>query len=188
MKYFYNQIFADKCEIHALPTGELVYPIFKNGSSIIRDTSVKVYINQQIKKLDTITVYLREAEQRYRVGVSTFISHHQNLDTYTLLELINSGQLLNSHFASQYMWLQNLKRFSPAHSIIIRDYSDIPIDRIKASSKNIKLHDIEIPHGWCELDNIVYNKFINKTVTLKSIDKYLQTDHRMLYKRCIALD
>lgn len=185
MKYFYNQLFANKCEVHAC-CDELVFPIFKNGSSTIIENSKRVYLNQQIAKLDTITVYWREACQRYCVGVASYLEWNKHLNTNTLLELINTGQLLNNHFCSQYMWLQNLARYSPDHSIRIEHYSDIPIDTVKMSSDKLDIPDVDIPQGWCELDNIIYGQFGYNKVTLKEIDSYIEQNHRTLYKRCIA--
>jgi hypothetical protein len=187
MKYFYNQLFANKCEIHVLPTGEHVYTIFKNGSSAVVEYSDKVYINQQIPKLGTLTVYWREAEQRFRVGVSTYIENNEDLDTTTLLDLINNGQLVDPHFVSQYIWLQNLRRYSANHIIKIKDYKTIPVDEVWNSSMFIPRHEVEIPSGWCELDNLIFEKFIDQETSFDEIDEYVKAKNRMLYNRCIAL-
>lgn len=171
MNFFYDQIFGKFCEVHQLPTGEYAYPIFKNGQSAIKEYSQHTRLNKQIAKLDTVIVYLREAEQRYRVGVATFIDHNKDLDASTLIELINTRQLYNSHFIGQYHWLLNLRRFAPNIKLSIKDYTDIPIDEVWNPSNLYTIpNNIVIDQQQCEIDNCIYNKYINSTVTFEDID------------------
>ena len=171
MKYFYNQLFGKICEAHLLENSGYVFPIHKNGQSAIRVHSTAILCNQQIKRLDHITVYLREAQQRYRVGVATYLQHNANLDSETLLHLINTRQLLNNHFCSQYHWLQHLRRFAPNITLDIKDYTQIPIKEKWNESNRLDIPKVDIDTDWCNIDNKIYNTFVGTSTTFEEIDK-----------------
>ena len=171
MNFFYNTVFETLCEVHQLPTGDYAYPIFKNGQSAIKQNSQHVLLNKQIAKLDNVIVYLREAEQRYRVGVATYLDQNKHLDTNTLLQLINTKQLHNSHFIAQYHWLYRLRTHAPNIRLSIKDYTQIPItDRWNPSSQYTIPDNLVIDQKQCDLDNRIYNKYINQTITFEDID------------------
>jgi hypothetical protein len=171
MEFFYNQLFGKICEAHLLENGEYVFPIHKNGQSAIRQYSKNILYNQQIQRLENITVYMREAEQRYRVGVATYVALNYNRDSATLLHLINTRQLLNNHFCSQYHWLQHLRRFAPNVILDIKDYSQIPItEKVNVSTK-LDIPKVDIDTHWCAIDNKIYNTFVGTSITFEEIDK-----------------
>jgi hypothetical protein len=171
MKFFYNQLFGNICEAHLLENGEHVFPIHKNGQSAIKAFSTKILYNQQIQRLDNITVYMREAEQRYRVGVATYILYNHELDRNTLLHLINTKQLLNNHFCSQYHWLQQLRRFAPGVTLDIKDYKQIPIQKKLNVSDRLNIPHVDIDSHWCNIDNKIYDTFVETSTTFEEIDK-----------------
>jgi hypothetical protein len=171
MKYFYNQLFGKICEVHLLENDEYVFPIYKNGQSAIRQCSKNILYNQQIQRLENVTVYMREAEQRYCVGVATYIEHNANLDSATLLHLINTRQLLNNHFCSQYHWLQHLRRFAPNIILDIKDYTQIPITEKVNVSTRLDIPKVDIDTHWCAIDNKIYNTFVGTSITFEEIDK-----------------
>jgi len=171
MKFFYNQLFGKVCEVHLLENGEYVFPIHKNGQSAIRQHSKNILYNQQIQRVENVTVYMREAEQRYRVGVATYIDHNNKLDKNTLLHLINTRQLLNNHFCSQYHWLQHLRRFAPNVQLQLKDYSQIPIQEKWNVSTRLDIPHVDIDTHWCDIDNKIYNTFVGTTTTFEEIEK-----------------
>lgn len=92
-----------------------IYPIFKNGNSSVvayaRDNQVKPLLGQQTRKVDCITVYLREPEQRFISGVHSFIEFERrktHIDYGTVLHLIDGHGLSNEHFEPQYFWIKRL--------------------------------------------------------------------------------
>jgi hypothetical protein len=171
MKFFYNQLFGNICEAHLLENSEYVFPIHKNGQSTIKAFSTKILYNQQIQRLDNITVYMREAEQRYRVGVATYIEHNNKLDKNTLLHLINTRQLLNNHFCSQYHWIQYLRKFAPGITLDIKDYKHIPIQKKLNMSNRLNIPTVDIDTHWCNIDNKIYDTFVGTSTTFEEIDK-----------------
>ena len=83
------------CEVCYMPDDTYVYPIFKNASSSIRDTSTRSIVNAQINRhAGTVIVYWREAKQRYRTGVTTYLQHNRHLDENTIKILLNTKKQL----------------------------------------------------------------------------------------------
>ena len=93
-----------------------VFPIFKNGKSSIeyyaKENNGKWLINEQCKRADCITVFLRNPKERFISGVHSFIEFEkrkkQNLDYDTMLYAIENCEVINEHFLPQYFWLEKL--------------------------------------------------------------------------------
>ena len=62
----WNNLFNTDCEVVKIKN-EYIYPIFKNGSSTIRKNAEQVYKNNELKKLKEITVYVRDAKERFTI-------------------------------------------------------------------------------------------------------------------------
>jgi hypothetical protein len=100
-----------------------VYPIkdknilamFKNGRSSINQYAIDNNIRPvNPKKLDTITIYMREPKERFIKGVHTFVQLCQmedsNVDYDTALYFIRNHKVQNEHFIQQMQWIQSLSR------------------------------------------------------------------------------
>jgi len=108
-----------------------IYPIFKNGRSIIiryaKDHEIRPLINGQVKKIDRITVYLRDPKQRFISGVHSFIGFEKrktDIDFGTVVHLVGSHGLTNEHFEPQYNWIKRLAEFFHG------DLELLPIDEL----------------------------------------------------------
>jgi hypothetical protein len=169
-----------------LPAERFVYPIFKNASSSLAELSIKKIYNSSIgKHTNNIEVYWREAHNRFNSGANTYLQHNNQLDVKTLVTLIECGELVNRHFMPQYMWLCHLYKHYTG-TIIIKDVNSLDIAIHKNKSKCTD--NFIAPTHWIDLDNLIYNKFINKTTVLKEINSYIQSKSRVLYNKCIAQD
>lgn len=113
-------IFPDRCEVlEVVPSQRYVYVIFKNGHSsfdiFTRKNPRRILINQQIQKLTSIDVIVRDPRDRLISGINTFIQHtvrdNPDLDPPTVEWFALNYLSLNRHYASQFSWLLNLARY-----------------------------------------------------------------------------
>jgi len=98
--------------------GKNIYPIYKNGRSSVmfyaRARQIRPLINGQIKRVDTVTVYLRDPRERFISGVHSFIEFEKRkakIDYDTVLHMIASHGLMNEHFEPQHSWLRRLSEY-----------------------------------------------------------------------------
>jgi hypothetical protein len=115
-----NIIFPDRCEvIEVIPLQRYVYPIFKNGQSSLgahaKEYKCRILINEQIKKIDSIDIILRDPQQRLISGINTYVQmmlrDYPELDSKTVLWFAQNYLFLNRHYAPQFLWLVNLARY-----------------------------------------------------------------------------
>lgn len=143
-------IYPNRCEvIEFLDPQRFVYPIFKNGSSSIREyayqQNFKVSINEQIKKISTIDVVLRDPISRFISGINTFVyntkQENPNLDVDTIIYFAENYLFLNRHYAPQLSWLLNLKKYLHRNTKLrLHDMTALPLFTplvIKSSENNL---------------------------------------------------
>jgi hypothetical protein len=120
LSYLDRIIFPDRCEvIEIVPSQRYVYVIFKNGYSSLRAASIKnkwpVRINQQIQKINSIDVVIRNPQDRLISGINTFVQHtlrdNPELDSKTVQWFAQNYLYLNRHYCSQFLWLLNLAKY-----------------------------------------------------------------------------
>jgi len=95
---------------------KFIYPIFKNGSSSIKQEveqkKYKILINGQITQLTDIDVFLREPYARYKSGAQTWIHNNkESVPIGVMQELINQGYILDRHYLPQINWIIHLMRY-----------------------------------------------------------------------------
>lgn len=145
-----SELYPDDCEVVAIPPHGFFYLIQKNGSSSLRKHAAThdhtILRNDEIRDLESITVVLRPARQRYHSGVSTFVAHlrrdNPDLDLHTCQWMANKYRFLNRHYLPQFLWLVNLSRWtSKSCQLHLRDISCI--DQITTKRVNVSdlLHD-----------------------------------------------
>ena len=75
----------------------------------------RVLINQQIKKINSIDVIIRDPQDRLISGISTYIQHtlrdNPGLDRTTVKWFAQNYLFLNQHYQLQFSWLLNLARY-----------------------------------------------------------------------------
>jgi hypothetical protein len=113
-------IFPDRCEvIEIIPSQRYVYPMFKNGRSSLyhyaNKYKLQILLNEQIKKISSIDIILRNPQERLISGINTFVQmtmrDHPDLDSKTILWFAQNYLFLNRHYAPQFLWLVNLARY-----------------------------------------------------------------------------
>jgi hypothetical protein len=182
----YNRelVYPKLCTVFELPAQKFVYPIFKNASISLEELSVRKIYNNKINDVtQTVDVYWREAQNRFSSGVNSYLEHNALLDSDTIINLIERGEIVNRHFMPQYMWLCHL--YDHYTGVInIKDIKglDISVHRNNSGYSGSFI----APTHWIDLDNLIYDKFSGKTTALEEINKYIESKSRVLYKRCIA--
>ena len=75
---YWSKLLNTNCEaIRVEPYGFVAYPIYKNGRTSLweyaTDNNCKTFINEELKTLDHIIVYLRNPLERFISGVHTYL-------------------------------------------------------------------------------------------------------------------
>ena len=127
-------LFSDDCEVVEIPLhNQWVYLIQKNGTSSLQNLQKKYNLNlltnEQIRQLDFVDVYIRNAQDRYVSGINTYLQYlkrdHPELDQPTAFWFAKQYKFLNRHYVPQFHWLLNLSRYlSSDTKIRIRDFAE----------------------------------------------------------------
>jgi hypothetical protein len=202
-------IYPNRCEvIEFLDPQRFVYPIFKNGSSSIRDhahqQNYKVLINEQIKKISIIDVVLRDPISRFISGVNTFVyntkQENPNLDIDTIIYFAENYLFLNRHYAPQLSWLLNLKKYSHRNAKLrLHDMSSlltltpltvIPLEKNMLNNTVINRLKNNIHNEmYIRLDSLLF-QLAGKEMTIIDILGYLHDQDPTAYSKlsCSVLD
>jgi len=169
--------------------GKHIYPIFKNGSSAIEKATeangYKSVINEQIKKLSDIAVFLRNPKERYRSGFQTYIHNNPELDYQTVFQLVQQGHILDRHYLPQINWLINLMRYMDPNSKIHIHNLQMLV-HYAPTRENPKKSNVEAPtNTWLDmalrLDYILWAEMSGQGWTPREILTKLRDDDALAY-------
>jgi len=183
-----TQLFPDECIV--LDTGyELVYPIFKNGSSSLSKTYRPVR-SDVITNAKCITVYVREPLDRFYSGVNTYLKNNPILDSNTVIELINRHLFLDRHFCPQFYWLVNLRRFTSAEYKILdmsqlSNTTTLHVNKSEAHTTSDYFESNDKIHFYLSMDKILYWDLMGETVSFNDIVYTLKIKWPDVYKEVI---
>lgn len=195
-------IFPDRCEVYeVVPSQRYVYGIYKNGSSSLLSCSIekkwKIFFNEQIKRLTSIDIVLRDPEARFISGINIhlqqLIQQNPTIDRYTALWFIKNYLFLNRHYCPQFLWLINLRRYlhpdaklnffdiSELNNIIDRDlkpqgYNEVSKDFVQEVGD---IPNIEIYH---RLDRAMIAQCLGKSLTFEQVVQYIQDADTAAYE------
>lgn len=192
LSYLDPILFPDECLVYKVEHDRFVYPIFKNGSSSLTQTATLLSYDE-LKNVEKVEVFLRDPFERYISGVQTYLNNlGTDYNRDTVLKIINEFLFLNRHFALQFHWLVNFARFSKSQ-ICFKHINDlhtatkyrlniVPRDQslIEFFQNNQKLH------YYLQLDKIIYENFIGKTVNFSDIIRFIKINHQCLYDEIIT--
>jgi hypothetical protein len=190
LSYLDPVLFPDECEVLEMGFGNFVYPIFKNGSSSLRAENPVIITNKKIRAIANITVYLREPFERYVSGVQTYLRHNPHLDRATALTMIDEYLFLNRHFALQFHWLMNLKRYYDGWLTFksLEELGNITENTWNALERDQTLLEYFQPNiklqFYLELDKFLL-KYVGQTVKFSHILAELRIENPELYKETI---
>lgn len=181
-----TDILTADCEVLQLTNDQFVYPIFKNGRSSLKiyaaKNNLKILKNKEISILKKITIFLRSPEDRFASGVHTFFYLTGRPFNRNTIEKIENFDLVNRHFAPQYLWFFHLhKYFNGVVNIrpVNELYHLIPnrdgpwtenSNPWKSMTQEEREKILSIEHEkYVEVDKKIIKKYLNKSVKLKRI-------------------
>lgn len=200
-------IFPNRCEVIELPSQRYIYPIFKNGRTSLteyaRQQKYKILVNQQLDKIDTISIVLRNPLERYISGIKSFVhntkAENTTLDAQTILWFAENYLFLNRHYAPQLSWLINLNRYTKAKlkfygmesisnftPLQLKPIEDITlVDDAVIERLGNNIHN----EMYLRLDQLLLN-LIGQELTFKEVLAYLEHEDKVAFQKlkCIALD
>ena len=149
-----------------------VYPIFKVGSCSLMAAADRTYLNREIKNCSNITVLIRDPTKRFVSGLNEYCQQN-NLDINHAWQMVDRGQLIDRHFAPQYLWLMNLYRFYKG-KVTLRSFDYIKKITNKHNGKALhKKIQVPVVSAFVNVDNLL-TKHLDQTVLLRKLIK----DHR----------
>ena len=169
--------------------GFVIYPIFKNGRTSLYHYGLKkkakTFINEELKSLKHIHVFLREPKERFISGVNTYIEF-ENLGSQedAILKQIEEMKICDRHFIPQSFWLMHLSKYFKG-SIRLATIEELRLT-ISTRDEPVKPNGTEIPHvtkkrkekikkinfkNYIDVDKKIIKKYINKTVVLENLIK-----------------
>ena len=167
----YNKLLRTDCAV--VEIGEhTVYPIFKVGSNTLMAAADRIHINRDIRNCHDITVLIRDPAERFISGLNEHCQQN-NLDITHAWEMVDRGQLVDRHFAPQYLWLMNLYRFYKG-TVTLRSFDHIKKITNKHNGKALT-EKIQVPviSSFVNVDYLLM-KHIDQTVLLRRLIE----DHR----------
>jgi hypothetical protein len=198
------ELFPDLCEVVSLPLHtQWVYLIQKNGNSSLRaqksQDNLAMFVNDQIRTLDYVDVYIRNPRSRYISGVNTYLQHLQRdypeLDSATAFWFARRYKFLNTHYLPQFHWLANLSRYLRSDAKIrlrdfknfnsITDFKDralvIPPTQDFVNELMKDNHNIEL---WLYLDQILLD-LSGSMFTWDELVEYYHCNHKNIIEHVL---
>ena len=141
-----------------MPSQRYVFPIFKNGSTSLYDWSkenrARILFNEQIKKISTIDVVLRDPRDRLISGINSFVHYvlrdNPKLDHDTVTWFATNYFYLNRHYSPQFSWLVSLARYLDPDTRLVF----LPMSSVQDISHNHR-SPADVGEITNELENII---------------------------------
>ena len=181
---YWSKLLNTNCEaIRVEPYGFVTYPIYKNGRTSLweyaTDNNCKTFINEELKTLDHIIVYLRNPLERFISGVHTYLEF-ENLGSQedTILKQIEEMTICDRHFVPQFIWLIHLSKYFKG-TVRIDSVSELyqaipnrgspPIPEITNKRKQ-KIKKIN-SKNYTDIDEKIIEKYMCKSIKLETLIK-----------------
>ena len=151
----WRRLINTQCVV-ARVSGMLVYPIYKNASTNLIKSSDRLFVDNEINELDLITVFIRDPVERFITGLNTYCRNN-NLEFEATWQKVRRGELLDRHFAPQWIWLFHLYKYYRGKVIL---KSMFKIDEI-CKLKNISYENRQVipPKQFVEIDKKIMMHF-----------------------------
>ena len=192
LSYLDPILFPDEILVIELTTNRYVYPIYKNASSSLFEAAKSVLSVERLNQIGHVEVFVREPFERYVSGVQTYLRLNPHLDRATALSMIDEYLFLNRHFTLQFHWLINLIRFNSDLWITFKtmkelnNATDLTWNALTRDETLIEYFK-ENKKLWfyLQLDKILTEDFIGKTVKFKEILALIKDKYPLIYKETI---
>lgn len=184
-----NIIFPDRCEVLEVAPQRFVYPIYKNGYSSLSNSGFKILPVTKLPQLDTVEIFVRNPIERFFSGLSTWLEHNDHLDRNTMLFMAGHHLFINRHYAPQFHWLVNLRRFTTAKIKInsIEDLSTVTNLRLNESRNKVHYDIMHFPkvEFYMQVDKVLTETFLGQTVEFPEIVSAIKQQHPEVYDEII---
>lgn len=148
-----------------------VYPIFKVGSTSLKAAAVEQYVNNDIGTCRHIDILIRDPEERFISGLNEYckLNDMQIKDAW---ELVNQGQLIDRHFAPQYIWLLHLYKYYRGE-VTLRPFNFITkiTDVHKQKDKTTK-QTVPVLQSFVEIDHHILKQVGQRLELRKLIEEH----------------
>lgn len=192
-------LYPNRVEVYDFhEVNKFVYPIFKCGKttieSVANDRGFKKVINEQIKKLTEIDVFIRNPRERYISGVKSYIywlrQDNPDIDLSTVIYYLKQGIILDRHFLPQVSWIINLARYLDPeaklniHSVAMLDEYCRRVKVVPKKDNDIDLSELdnipalELHH---RLDQLILDELVGQKWTINQIMTHLMTRDATAY-------
>jgi hypothetical protein len=188
-------LYPNKCEVIQTTSHEFIYPIFKNGSTSLYEEATiqnwKILLNNQIKNIDEVTIFLRNPIERLHSGINTFIKHcnEKKLNEDTVKYFVYNYLFLDRHYLPQFFWLINLLKYTKTNVILnlknvenINQYTNLHENKSTIEQfydiNNINLEKFKT---YIETDNFLY-QFVGQKITWKYFFNNYKLQQNLNYK------
>jgi hypothetical protein len=186
-------IFPDRCEvIEVIPSQRYVYPIFKNGQSSLIDTARQlnwnIFLNEKIKKLSSIDVFVRDPVERLASGISSFVQiiarDQPELDSATVNWFAENYLYLNRHYAPQFSWLVNLARYTNSQCALnflgMSDLKTVTDRHTQPFKKTNTITTLPNNEMYQRIDQILVDS-VGKSMTFEQLIQHIQQQDSHAY-------
>ena len=134
-------------------------------------------------------IFVRDPIERFFSGLSTWIEHNYHLDKDTMLYMAGNYLFINRHYAPQFHWLVNLRRYTQARIKInpIRDLSTITNLHLNENKNKVHYDIAFFPKVafYMQLDKVLTETFIGQTVEFAAIVQAIKEHHPDVYQEVI---
>ena len=187
-----NIIFPDRCEVIEVSPQRYIYPIFKNGSTTLREIPHRVLTDSELLKIDTVDVFVRDPYERFLSGVQTFLRFNPQFDKETALQFINRYLFLDRHYSPQFHWLVNLQRHTKVNMRLLpleqlSEITDVVAHKHDRDTTLEKYFANNSELGfYLKIDKVLTEVLIGKTVSMNTIMRHLEIYHLPVYNEIVV--
>jgi hypothetical protein len=200
-----TELFPNKCEVIFLSLhNQWIYCIQKNGNSSLHaqqaQDGLAVFVNEQIRELECVDIYIRNPRARYVSGVNTYLQQlmrdTQELDYNTAFWFAKRYKFLNSHYLPQFHWIANLSKYlNKTTKLRFRDFKDFAsvVDfqeraGINPPSAEFVTELLDNNPGidlWLHLDRVLLN-LVGQQLTWDELLEHYKSNHQEIIKHVLS--
>ena len=158
-----------------------------------KQNSWNIFLNEKIKKINSIDVFVRDPVERLASGISSFIQttvrDRPDLDAHTVNWFAENYLYLNRHYAPQFLWLVNLARYMDPECVLnflgmpdLKTVTDIHRQPFKKLTVNTQIPSNEM---YQRIDQILVDS-IGSSMTFTQLVKHIQSKDISAYNWVIG--
>lgn len=164
----WNKLLTTDCTVIEV-SGHKVYPIHRVGYTSLMSVAEQTHTNTAISDLSHITILIRDPNDRFVSGVNEYCRQN-NLQIEDVYQQIKNGDLVDSHFIPQYVWLMNLYRFYKGQ-VTLRPFEFISTLTQVHKRKDEQRQHVEPLRNFTEVDAQLLKNNNQRSQSLRDVIK-----------------